>query len=65
LTAKWWYSTASEFHTSSFCGQGNGEPVYAVFDCLFAHGKDLRNEPLAARRKILESILAAAATPGD
>jgi len=38
--------------------QGKGEPVFAVFDCLFADGKDLRDEPLAARRTILERILA-------
>jgi bifunctional non-homologous end joining protein LigD len=34
--------------------QRKGEPVYAVFDCLFLEGKDLRNEPLSARRAILE-----------
>src|SRR6516165_6141331 len=30
--------------------QGKGKPVYAVFDCLFAGGKDLRPHPLSARR---------------
>jgi len=34
--------------------QGKGEPVYAVFDCLFREGKDLRREPLSARRAVLE-----------
>ena len=37
--------------------QDNGEPVYAVFDCLFADGKDLRNEPLSGRRAALERIV--------
>jgi len=36
--------------------QGNGEPVYAVFDCPFAGGKDLRHEPLSARRTSLEKV---------
>jgi len=34
--------------------QSAGEAVYAVFDCLFAAGKDLRHEPLSARRTALE-----------
>jgi len=38
--------------------QAKGEPVYAVFDCLFADGKDLRQEPLAARRIVLERVVA-------
>ena len=37
--------------------QGKGEPVYAVFDCLYADGKDLRKKPLSARRHILEHIV--------
>ena len=37
--------------------QDEGEPVYAVFDCLFADGKDLRNEPLSGRRAALERIV--------
>jgi bifunctional non-homologous end joining protein LigD len=36
--------------------QGKREPVYAVFDCLFADGKDLRREPLSARRLVLERV---------
>jgi bifunctional non-homologous end joining protein LigD len=36
--------------------QDRGEPRYAVFDCLFAGGKDLRREPLSARRAALEQI---------
>jgi bifunctional non-homologous end joining protein LigD len=42
--------------------QSRGEAVYAVFDCLYAAGKDLRNEPLAARRKVLEEVVAARGT---
>jgi bifunctional non-homologous end joining protein LigD len=30
--------------------QEQGKPVYAVFDCLFHDGKDLRPEPLSTRR---------------
>ena len=37
--------------------QGKGEPVYAVFDCLFVDGRDLRREPLSVRREALESVL--------
>lgn len=37
--------------------QEKGEAVYAVFDCLFADGKDLRHESLGARRTVLEKIL--------
>jgi bifunctional non-homologous end joining protein LigD len=34
--------------------RGTGQPQYAVFDCLYADGKDLRKQPLQARREILE-----------
>ena len=37
--------------------QSTGKPEYAVFDCLFANGKDLREEPLSARRAVLETIV--------
>ncbi|HUN74783.1 MAG TPA: non-homologous end-joining DNA ligase [Steroidobacteraceae bacterium] len=37
--------------------QGKGAPVYVVFDCLFAGGKDLRHEPLSARRAALERLV--------
>jgi bifunctional non-homologous end joining protein LigD len=36
--------------------QGKGTPEFAVFDCLYRDGKDLRREPLAARRKMLHSL---------
>jgi len=34
--------------------QDKGEPVYAVFDCLFREGKDLRRKPLSVRRGVME-----------
>lgn len=37
--------------------QARGEPVYAVFDCLFIDGQDLREKPLAERRMVLERAL--------
>jgi bifunctional non-homologous end joining protein LigD len=37
--------------------QGKGKAVYAVFDCLYADGKDLRHEPLSARRETLEKAV--------
>ena len=38
--------------------RGEGDPVYAVFDCLFHDGHDLRGEPLSARRAVLEKVVA-------
>lgn len=37
--------------------QDRGEAVYAVFDCLFVDGKDLRRMPLSARRMALEEVV--------
>lgn len=37
--------------------QGKGKTVYAVFDCLFQAGKDLRSDPLSARRAALEESI--------
>jgi len=42
--------------------QNTAEPKYALFDCLFVDGKDLRHEPLAERRAALEKVLAAKAS---
>ncbi len=39
--------------------QGNGEPVYVVFDCLFLAGKDLRQQPLSLRREALDKSVSA------
>lgn len=38
--------------------EGKGEPSYAVFDCLFDDGKDLRSAPLSSRRQALERVVA-------
>ncbi|HEV2304661.1 MAG TPA: non-homologous end-joining DNA ligase [Candidatus Acidoferrales bacterium] len=37
--------------------QSKGEPAFAVFDCLYCDGKDLRNRALAERRQILEQVV--------
>jgi bifunctional non-homologous end joining protein LigD len=34
-----------------------GKPRYAVFDCLYMDGRDLRKEPLRLRRQELEKVL--------
>jgi bifunctional non-homologous end joining protein LigD len=46
-------------HVSRFqlLQQGKGKAQYAVFDCLFKNGKDLRREPLAFRRQALEQAI--------
>ena len=36
---------------------GKSELVYAVFDCLFVNGQDLRREPLPVRRTALEEAV--------
>ena len=36
---------------------GAAAAVYAVFDCLYASGRDLRREPLSARRPAAESAI--------
>jgi bifunctional non-homologous end joining protein LigD len=37
---------------------GTGKSVFAVFDCLYKEGKDLRGRPLAERRVALEESVA-------
>ena len=37
--------------------QGDVPYVYAVFDCLYRNGRDLRNEPLGARREAMERAI--------
>ena len=37
--------------------RGIGDIRYAVFDCLYVSGRDLRHEPLELRRKELEQIV--------
>ena len=41
--------------------QGGGEAVYAVFDCLYCAGKDLREEPLSIRRSVLQRAVGGSA----
>ena len=36
--------------------KGAGKPVYAVFDCLYCNGRDLRQEPLSARKSVLKHV---------
>ena len=37
--------------------RGLGDIKYAVFDCLYVSGRDLRHEPLALRRRRLEQVI--------
>ncbi|HKV48222.1 MAG TPA: non-homologous end-joining DNA ligase [Candidatus Acidoferrales bacterium] len=37
--------------------QSRGRPQYVVFDCLYESGRDLRDEPLSARRETLERVM--------
>ena len=37
--------------------QGTATPAYALFDCLYANGRDLRHEPFAVRRAALEAAM--------
>ena len=37
--------------------QVKGEPLYAVFDCLFHEGKDLRRQQLSKRRDVMEKSI--------
>jgi bifunctional non-homologous end joining protein LigD len=36
-------------------GETGAAPVFAVFDCLWARGRDLRARPLAERRRVVEA----------
>ena len=38
-------------------GKGDLEATYVVFDILYLNGKSLLNEPLYARKKILEKVV--------
>jgi bifunctional non-homologous end joining protein LigD len=37
--------------------EGKVSPLYAVFDCLYQNGRDLRAEPLSARRGSMEAAI--------
>jgi bifunctional non-homologous end joining protein LigD len=39
--------------------RSEGQAVYAVFDCLYVNGEDLRRKPLSQRREILEKTVPA------
>jgi hypothetical protein len=45
----------SRFQLLQRRGAGASSPVYVVFDCLHARGRDLTGEPLTARRAVLEA----------
>ncbi|MFZ1100059.1 MAG: non-homologous end-joining DNA ligase [Steroidobacteraceae bacterium] len=42
--------------------KGQGKPVFAVFDCLFHEGEDLRHEPLSARRAVMVKSIGSSKT---
>jgi bifunctional non-homologous end joining protein LigD len=44
---------------------GRGDPVYVAFDILFANGRDVRSEPLKARKALLKKILGKAKLQSD
>jgi len=37
--------------------EGKVPPLYAVFDCLYQNGRDLRAEPLSQRRSLMEGAI--------
>ncbi|MGA7919094.1 MAG: non-homologous end-joining DNA ligase [Candidatus Acidiferrales bacterium] len=37
--------------------QESDKAIYAVFDCLYCDGKDLRREPLSVRRSVMERVI--------
>src|ERR1700754_32867 len=40
-----------------FLQKGDGRPTFAVFDCIYRDGKDLRKAPLSERRDALEKAV--------
>jgi bifunctional non-homologous end joining protein LigD len=48
-------SRVSRFQLLQRREDGAAKPVYALFDCLYARGQDLRGRPLAERRRVLET----------
>ena len=40
------------------------DPEYAVFDCLYHNGRDLRAQPLTCRREALEAVVGKSAAKG-
>src|ERR1700753_1182771 len=41
-----------------FLQKGDGRPTYALFDCIYRDGKDLRKAPFVERRAALEKSVA-------
>ena len=39
--------------------EGRGKPVFAIFDCLYRNGQDLRKKPLSERLKALHAAFRA------
>jgi bifunctional non-homologous end joining protein LigD len=52
-------SRVSRFQLLQRRDDGAATPVYALFDCLFARGQDLRGRPLTERRRVLEAEVSA------
>lgn len=48
---------AKEVSRFQLLQQGQGQPQYTIFDCLYLNGKDLRKQALSVRRKALESVM--------
>jgi bifunctional non-homologous end joining protein LigD len=40
-----------------FLQKGDGQPVFALFDCIYRDGKDLRKAPFSERREALEKSI--------
>jgi bifunctional non-homologous end joining protein LigD len=48
---------ADEVSRFQFLQKGDGRPTFAVFDCMYRDGKDLRKAPLSERRVALEQTV--------
>jgi bifunctional non-homologous end joining protein LigD len=44
---------------------GRGDPMYVAFDILVVNGRDMRSEPLKARKSLLKKILGKATLQSD
>ncbi len=55
--ARWWPSIARGVSRFQLLQNLADKLHYAVFDCLYVDGRDLRAEPLRSRRAALEKIL--------
>src|ERR1700730_1612259 len=57
MTVRSWRLTRREFRGSSRFNAGDVAQSFAVFDCLYRKGRDLRSEPLSHRRRELEAAI--------